>query len=402
MDKISSVCERFYTMMSVPIALVQADGNYIQSWPAAISGMVLPEFSSYVLNTFKEKQGDTAHPLIQYLSDGYFVGVIQLDADRFLIIGFVSFFQHTQKELVNFAGPAILPNQLQNFIAMVMAAPIMNLNQLKSYMSLLTQALTHSTVVNEDILFNDDSANAPYISESLSDARFRQREAADLHAATNYESGVCDAISMGRSDLLAQRLIASPGGSIGMMSPNPLRQQQYAFISFATLISRAAIRGGLPEETAFLLSDLYCQRLDSLSSIAAIEKLTVGMAMDFCEQVAKNRLPRNVSPLIQKALSYITVHLHDSFGMEDLSEYCHLCRRSLTIRFQEEMGMTVGEYVQREKTQEAKFLLHHTTLTISEIAAYLNYSSQSYFTQQFKRYAEETPERYRIRKAKKT
>ena len=402
MEDLTSVCERFFTMTPIPIGLVQTSGEYIQSWPAALSGVVLPEFSSYVLNDFKQKKCDALHPLINYLADGYFVGVIQIDRERFLIIGFVSFFRHTQKELVSFAGPAILPNQLQNFISMVSAAPIMNLNQLKSYMSLLAQAVTSRTIVNDDIIFSDDNSGTPYMSENLSGALFRQREAADLHAATNYESGVCDAISMGRSDLLAQRLIASPGGSIGMMSLNSVRQQQYAFISFATLITRAAIRGGLPEETAFLLSDLYCQRLDTLNSIAAIEKLTVGMAMDFCEQVAKSRLPQNVSPLIQKALSYITVHLHEPFGMEELSEYCHLCRRSLTIRFQDEMGMTVGEYVQKEKTQEAKFLLRHTTITISEIAAYLNYSSQSYFTQQFKKSTGETPERYRIRRSKKT
>ena len=83
--------------------------------------------------------------------------------------------------------------------------------------------------------------------------------------------------------------------------------------------------------------------------------------------------------------------------MEALSEHCHLCRRSLTIRFQKEMGMTVSEYVQKEKTQEAKFLLHHTSTSLSEIATYLNYSSQSYFTQQFKKSTGETPEQYRKR-----
>jgi AraC-like DNA-binding protein len=57
--------------------------------------------------------------------------------------------------------------------------------------------------------------------------------------------------------------------------------------------------------------------------------------------------------------------------------------------------MTVGEYVQREKMEEAVFLLRHTATSLSEIAAYLNYSSQSYFTQQFKKYTGETPERYR-------
>lgn len=117
--------------------------------------------------------------------------------------------------------------------------------------------------------------------------------------------------------------------------------------------------------------------------------------MDFCEKVAKSRLPQQVSPVVQKALSYITVHLHEPFGMEELSQYCNLCRRSLTIRFQKEVGMTVGEYVQREKTEEAKFLLRHTKIGLPEIAAYLDYSSQSYFTQIFRKHTGKTPQQYR-------
>ena len=84
--------------------------------------------------------------------------------------------------------------------------------------------------------------------------------------------------------------------------------------------------------------------------------------------------------------------------MEDLAEHCGLGRRSLSLRFKEEMGMSVVDYVQREKIGEACFLLEHTELALPQIAAYLNYSSQSYFTEQFKKILGETPERYRNRR----
>ena len=321
----------------------------------------------------------------------------QAGSDSFLIVGLVSPFHHSEKELIEFIGPAIVPNYLQHAVSLLTAAPIVSLSQFKSYMSLLAESLTHESVTEDDLIYLDRSGRDLYGNEKLAGARFQQRETPDPHAATNYENGVCDAVSLGRTDLLIQRLSASPGGSIGMMSPNPLRQQQYSLISFATLLSRAAIRGGLSDETAFLLSDLYCQRIDSLTRISDLEKLAVGMAMDFCEQVARNHMPKDVSQVVRKALNYISIHLHEPFGMEALSEHCHLCRRSLTIRFQKEMGMTVSEYVQKEKTQEAKFLLHHTSTSLSEIATYLNYSSQSYFTQQFKKSTGETPEQYRKR-----
>ena len=395
MERITEICTRFYTAVPIPLALTKPDGTYVQSWPEGFLGIVRPEFAALVLEDFKLQKRDALHPLVSYVDNGFFVGVIQPGPELFIIVGLVSPFRHSQQELVEFGGAAILPDHLQTFVTMLMNTPIVTLPRLKSYMCLLTQAITHASITEDDILFSDSASQIPYSAEKLSHARFRQRESADPHAATNYENGVCDAIALGRTDLLIPRLTASPGGSIGMMSPDAMRQRRYSFISFATLITRAAIRGGLPEETAFLLSDLYCQRMDSLTSPAAMDQLTLGMAMDFCEKVAKSRLPQKVSPVVQKALSYITVHLHESFGMEELSQYCNLCRRSLTIRFQKEVGMTVGEYVQREKIEEAKFLLRHTKIGLPEIAAYLDYSSQSYFTQIFRKRTGKTPQQYR-------
>lgn len=395
MNNIDAVCKRFYTMLPIPLALVRPDGSYIETWPEALYGAVRPEFAALLIQDFRIEMRDALHPLLSYVDNGFFVGVIEVNPELYLIVGLASSYRHSQRELLEYAAEAVLPEHLRAFAEMQMNVPATTLPQIKSYMALLTQTLTEQAVTEDDILFNDSAARISYSEVKLGSARFQQREEADLHAATAYENGVCDAIALGRSDLLLKHMMSPPGGSIGMMSPNPVRQRRYTFISFATLVTRAAIRGALPEETAFLLSDLYCQRMDSLSSIAAMDQLTVNMAKDFCEKVAKSRLPQNVSPVVQKALSYISVHLHDSFGMEDLSEYCNLCRRSLTIRFQKEVGMTVGEYVQREKMEEAVFLLRHTATSLPEIAACLNYSSQSYFTQQFKKYTGETPERYR-------
>jgi AraC-like DNA-binding protein len=60
--------------------------------------------------------------------------------------------------------------------------------------------------------------------------------------------------------------------------------------------------------------------------------------------------------------------------------------------------MSVVDYVQREKIDEARFLLEHTDLGLSQISSHLNYSSQSYFIAQFKKIVGETPERYRNKK----
>ena len=99
--------------------------------------------------------------------------------------------------------------------------------------------------------------------------------------------------------------------------------------------------------------------------------------------------------MIQKCISYISVHLHEPITLEQLSQHCALCGRSLSLRFKKEMGMGIPEYIHREKLQEADYLLKHTHYSISEITSFLNYPSQSYFTQIFKKYYQVTPQVFR-------
>ena len=119
------------------------------------------------------------------------------------------------------------------------------------------------------------------------------------------------------------------------------------------------------------------------------------MLMDFCGKVREIRRKPAASPVIKKCLDYISVHLHESIGLEQLSRSCGLCGRSLSLRFREEMGMGIPEYIHREKLREAEYLLRHTDYSLSEITSFLNYPSQSYFTQIFRKYLGRTPLRFR-------
>ncbi len=58
------------------------------------------------------------------------------------------------------------------------------------------------------------------------------------------------------------------------------------------------------------------------------------------------------------------------------------------------MGITLSEYIQRERVEEAKKLLTLTTYSLS-ISAFVNFNDQSYFTRVFKRITSMTPRQYR-------
>ncbi len=386
--------ERLYSVTDIPLSLLDGEGHVLHTWPPAGDVTVAVESSAAAIEDFRLQKRDAQHPLISFLDPGFLLGVVELSTNRYVLIGLVSPYVHTRAEILQMVGEAIHPAQLQTYRDRLLRQPPVTLEKLKDLICLLT-GLIGEAVPTGNILFVDNVSSRKLGGLLLEQSLFEQREEADTHVPTDYETAICSAVEAGDRALLERSLFAPYTGHVGRMSANDLRQQKYSFICMATLTSRAAIRGGLDAETAFSLSDLYCQRADLLTEIPLIQNLTFTMLMDFSGKVREIKKRPAVSSVIQNCLQYISVHLHEPITLEQLSRYCGLCTRSLSLRFREETGMGVPEYIHREKLREAEYLLRHTDYSLSEITSYLNYPSQSYFTQIFKKYKGQTPQQYR-------
>ena len=394
MQKIIQVLERLSGVTGIPLSLLDGEGHLLYSRPSAEAEPPRVEAGAAVIADFRLQKRDALHPLVSFLDPGFLLGVVEIDPTRYVLIGLVSPYVHSRADILAMVGDAVPPAQLQSFCDLLMQQPLFSLEKLKDLICLLT-ALLGAPVREEDILFVDNVSSRKLGTAVLDQSLFEQREDAEFHVPTDYETAICSAVEAGDRALLERSLFAPYSGHVGRMSTNELRQQKYSFICMATLVSRAAIRGGLNAETAFSLSDLYCQRADLLTEIPLIRNLTFTMLMDFCGKVREVKNRSDASPLIRNCLGYISVHLHEPITLEQLSRHCGLCTRSLSLRFREEMGMGIGEYIHREKLREAEYLLRHTAYSLSEITVYLNYPSQSYFTQIFTKYRGRTPQQFR-------
>ncbi len=393
--KAAMICSRLYTLQHIPMSLVDREGHFIQSWPGSIRGIIRQEMAGLLIAELRQLKCDPVHPVVHYFDKGFFVAINELSEDLYLIIGLCTPYPHTREELMEMCAQTVSPEHMQLFCDLMLQVPVVTRPQIFSFTALAAQLFSGEEIPEENILYQDIALHAMARADDLDRARFAQREEADEHTPLDYENGVCQAIELGRTDLLTKALYAAPTGRIGTMSANAQRQLRYSSISFITLVSRAAIRGGLSMETAFLLSDLYCQRMDVLTERSDIERLLIDMTMDFCDKVAKSRQMQKYTPVVRNALDFISVHLHENFSTEELADHCGLCRRSLSIRFRQELGMGIVEYIHRERIGEARFLLEQTDLSLPQISASLGFSSQSYFTQLFRKYTGRTPERYR-------
>ena len=98
---------------------------------------------------------------------------------------------------------------------------------------------------------------------------------------------------------------------------------------------------------------------------------------------------------LQKVLPYIRGNLAEDLSLDKLAELSGVSTRHFRRLFAEAMGVTVHQYVQAARLEQARKFLGTTTLPISKIVADCGFSSQSHMTAQFRAAYVATPEQYR-------
>ena len=215
------------------------------------------------------------------------------------------------------------------------------------------------------------------------------------HNTLAIEDALMGIVSSGDSVALRRWLAAAPAVQAGAIAGDQLRQMRNLFIVTATLVSRAAIRGGMREDDAFSLSDAYIQRVELLTGHDSILDLQVNMLLEFTEQVEKLRRSAHTTRLSLDVANYVRHHLSEPVSVEKMAAAFYMSRPYLSARFKKETGQTLTDFILNEKTQEAKRLLRYSDKPQSAICAYLGFSSQGHFARVFRKYAGMTPGEFR-------
>ncbi|TWU63278.1 xylose operon transcription regulator XylR [Crateriforma conspicua] len=98
---------------------------------------------------------------------------------------------------------------------------------------------------------------------------------------------------------------------------------------------------------------------------------------------------------VAMALRYIHDHAIDPIQVENVVRHVDLSRRNLEIRFQDSVGRTMHQELQRVRLERAKQFLTETNIAIPEVAEAVGYRTASYFIQVFRASCGMTPAQYR-------
>ena len=223
---------------------------------------------------------------------------------------------------------------------------------------------------------------------------FERRENLQKHESYASERLQYEAVKNGQTDRILDILQRKPDGTPGILSRNELRNSKNMFIAGITLFTRAAIEGGVPEETAYALSDGYIQTVEECMSKDSIEKLQKKAAMRFTEEVQKHG-KQHYSRTIESAVRYIHLHLHTSITLEETADAAGISAGYLCRLFKKETGISIVDYIQKERIEAACNMLTYSDYTAAQISEYLCFSTQSYFIKIFRKYTGTTPAKYK-------
>ena len=220
-------------------------------------------------------------------------------------------------------------------------------------------------------------------------------ESREIHNTLALEQALMQMISKGDMGALCEWLSHAPSVRGGVIANDALRQLKNTFIVTATLASRAAIKGGMSAEDALSLSDEYIRKCELLSSGEQIINLQYHMVLEYTRRVERIRLGKTPSKLLMQVTNYVQHNLSKPIDVEALADSMFISRTHLAAKFKQETGRTLTDFILIEKIEEAKRLLRYSDKSLSLIADYLGFSSQSHFTRAFKKYSGKTPREYR-------
>ena len=205
-----------------------------------------------------------------------------------------------------------------------------------------------------------------------------------------------DCIRTGNKEKLIKVLSDPVIGNYGVLAKNnSIRSLKNLLITTATLVTRAAIAGGMNTEVAYTLSDSYIQHIEELNTLNDLNNLRITMACDFSEIRVRILKNNNFSSPILACISFIYQNLYSNISLEDICEHINFNTSYISRLFKKEVGITISEYILKEKVEEAKRLLLLDDYSILEISVLLHFNDQSYFTKIFKRFTGVTPKKFR-------
>ena len=143
----------------------------------------------------------------------------------------------------------------------------------------------------------------------------------------------------------------------------------------------------------------YFQDIECLPDINALERQMSERALTLAQEVKMRA--GGYHDVTREALQFIHRHYHEGITQKEIAEALGVVPQYLSSRFNEEVGVSVPEYLNRRRIDKAKELLAETDYKMEKIAQMVGLAGASQFYRLFRRFEGCTAGEFRERIRKK-
>ena len=389
-----SFSKRFFAATGIPVTLLD-NGKPVYS-SLHQEGTPLPDMQWDMWKTSKNPEFLTQTANLEY-------GRVRIEDTAFdIIIGPLLATPITDEVMEEFLRDHQTPREHREIMKEILyGAPLISHSQCLRYLSFLHLCLNHKETNVED-----------YYAEETDDELKRARQ--ELHTSVEYKENDMPRSSYAFELQLYHYIEMGDVGRLktflesirefpleGRMANTPLRHAKNILISAGSkAVVMGAVPGGMDAEKAYQLLDLYAVECEQMQTLEDVHRLQYIMMMDLCQRTGNTKIPKGVSSEIYRCVTYIKMHTNTPLSVNDIARHINRSRSYLMRQFKAEMGIQVNAYITLCKLEEACDMLIYSDASLSEISAYLCYSSQSYFQNVFKKAYGVTPIQYRKQHSK--
>lgn len=237
------------------------------------------------------------------------------------------------------------------------------------------------------------------IENEISKLKFNMQENTTVHNSYMREKRQLEFIRQGNLEGVRKSTDEPMQGPVGTLAKDPLRSRKYVSICAMAIYARAAIDGGIISDEAFAAGDSWAMKIDEAESIQELEEFEAQMPIFFAQMVKDNNMKNGKTDgnqLIEQCKKYIFQHMHEKISVKMIADSLYVNPDYLSNLFSKMMGMTIKQYICKEKIKLSQNLLVYSPYDCKAIANYLGFSSQSHFGKVFKEYTKMTPNQYRM------
>lgn len=166
----------------------------------------------------------------------------------------------------------------------------------------------------------------------------------------------------------------------------------YMAISIANLCDDAIANGVSVMDAEDLKRECLIE-LSQLKQVESMTELSINMAIKY-NSLYISQLNNQYSYCVSQAIEYIKQHRLAPCTPKLVSEYIDVNSSYLSRKFHEETGVTLTDFIKKEKMNLAAELINRKLYSLHEISSLLGYENYSYFSRVYKEYFGASPTQY--------